>query len=102
MRKCGRIDHHQIGRGNPRPSVFVILLTNKQQTFERSYHAAGWLVIAPRISFRKGSATATIARATLTGALTVTDREAFVRAACQGIGRARAFGCGLLQIVPLV
>lgn len=74
-------------------------------------HGAGWGFAVEESSlqvtdvevdrFRKGSATATIARATLTGSLTVTDREAFVRAACQGIGRARAFGCGLLQIVPL-
>ena len=34
------------------------------------------------------------------GLVVVREREAFVRAACQGIGRARAFGCGLLQIVP--
>ena len=36
--------------------------------------------------FRKGTATATIARATLTGELTVTEREAFVRAACARLG----------------
>ena len=50
--------------------------------------------------FSKDGATATIARATLTGHLAVTDRDSFVRSVCQGIGRARAFGCGLLQIVP--
>ena len=50
--------------------------------------------------FSKGTGMATIARATLTGSLRVRERESFIRAACQGIGRARAFGCGLLQIVP--
>ncbi len=50
--------------------------------------------------FSKGTGTATIARATLTGSLQVREREAFVRAVCQGIGKARAFGCGLLQIIP--
>ena len=50
--------------------------------------------------FSKGGGVATIARATLGGTLRVTDREAFVRAVCRGIGRARAFGCGLLQISP--
>ena len=50
--------------------------------------------------FNKDGATATIARATLVGQLVVTERDAFARAVCQGIGRARAFGCGLLQVVP--
>lgn len=64
-------------------------------------HAASLLVTDMQADrFRKGAATATIARATLTGRLRVTDRDAFVRSVCQGVGRARAFGCGLLQIVP--
>ena len=50
--------------------------------------------------FNKDGATATIAKATLVGQLTVMERDSFVQAVCQGIGRARAFGCGLLQIVP--
>ena len=48
----------------------------------------------------KGPATATIAKARLTGLLDVAERSAFIHAACNGIGRAKAFGCGLLQIVP--
>ena len=47
----------------------------------------------------KGSQ-ATIARATVTGALHVTDRSAFIKSVHCGIGRAKAFGCGLLQIIP--
>lgn len=43
----------------------------------------------------------TMARATLQGVLRVTDRETFTRSFSRGIGRGRAFGCGLLQIVPL-
>jgi len=42
----------------------------------------------------------TMARATLQGVLQVTDREIFVNSFSRGIGRGRAFGCGLLQIVP--
>jgi len=42
----------------------------------------------------------TIARATLQGVLRVTDRERFKESFARGIGRGRAFGCGLLQIVP--
>ncbi|MFB8830505.1 type I-E CRISPR-associated protein Cas6/Cse3/CasE [Azotobacter sp. CWF10] len=44
----------------------------------------------------------TIAQAHVQGQLVVTDRNRFRLAFSQGIGRARAFGCGLLQIVPLI
>ncbi|GAB3395417.1 type I-E CRISPR-associated protein Cas6/Cse3/CasE [Azotobacter armeniacus] len=44
----------------------------------------------------------TIAQAHVQGLLVVTDRSRFRLAFAQGIGRARAFGCGLLQIVPLI
>lgn len=42
----------------------------------------------------------TINRARIAGHLTVTDKNLFRRAFTSGIGRQRAFGCGLLQIVP--
>ena len=35
------------------------------------------------------------------GVLRVTDRERFKESFVKGIGRGRAFGCGLLQIVPV-
>ncbi len=44
----------------------------------------------------------TIAQAHVQGLLCVTDRAQFKRSFTQGIGRARAYGCGLLQIVPLI
>ncbi|TKD34326.1 type I-E CRISPR-associated protein Cas6/Cse3/CasE [Azotobacter chroococcum] len=44
----------------------------------------------------------TIAQAHVQGQLVVTDRSRFRLAFSQGIGRARTFGCGLLQIVPLI
>lgn len=40
--------------------------------------------------------------ATLNGVLTVENRDDFVRSFKLGIGRGRAFGCGLLQITPLI
>lgn len=43
----------------------------------------------------------TIQRASLKGVLEVTDGRQFSSSFCQGIGRGRAFGCGLLKIVPL-
>lgn len=44
----------------------------------------------------------TIGQAHIQGILHITDKEKFTRSFTQGIGRARAFGCGLLQIVPVV
>lgn len=44
----------------------------------------------------------TLAQALVQGQLTVTDRERFQDSFMRGIGRGRAFGCGLLQIVPLL
>jgi CRISPR system Cascade subunit CasE len=43
----------------------------------------------------------TLAQAHLTGVLRVTNPETFRNSFANGIGRGRAFGCGLLQIVPL-
>ena len=44
----------------------------------------------------------TLAQAHLQGQLRVTDRTQFQASFAQGIGRGRAFGCGLLQLVPLI
>lgn len=52
-------------------------------------------------NFEKSGQTVTHGSATLKGHLTVTDHERFMQSFCQGIGRGRAFGFGLLQIVPL-
>ena len=43
----------------------------------------------------------TVAQAHIQGQLEVTDRAQFHNSFVRGIGRARTFGCGLLQIVPL-
>lgn len=42
-----------------------------------------------------------IVRATYVGALEVTDPDALRQTLCQGLGRARAYGCGLLTLAPL-
>lgn len=44
----------------------------------------------------------TLSKAHLQGALEVTDRQRFQQSFAHGIGRGRAFGCGLLQIVPIL
>ena len=52
-------------------------------------------------AFEKDGRKITHGSATLKGALTVTDRDRFVKSFTKGIGRGRAFGFGLLEIVPL-
>jgi CRISPR system Cascade subunit CasE len=44
----------------------------------------------------------TLAQAHVQGLLKVTDGTQFHNSFARGIGRARAFGCGLLQVVPLL
>ena len=44
----------------------------------------------------------TLAQAHVQGQLDVIDRERFRHSFASGIGRGRSFGCGLLQVVPLV
>jgi len=50
--------------------------------------------------FEKNGQTITQGQAKLIGRLTVTDKAKFVQSFQNGIGRGRAFGCGLLQIIP--
>lgn len=44
----------------------------------------------------------TMAQASVQGTLKVTDQQQFINSFSQGIGRGRAFGCGLLQLMPFV
>lgn len=44
----------------------------------------------------------TIGQAHIQGLLRITDKDQFINSFTQGIGRARAYGCGLLQIVPVI
>lgn len=44
----------------------------------------------------------TIGQANIQGLLQVSDPQQFKNSFAKGIGRARAYGCGLLQIVPVI
>lgn len=50
----------------------------------------------------KQPADITLQQATLSGYFTVTDRTCFQHSFTHGIGRGRGFGCGLLQITPVI
>lgn len=78
---------------------------------ERSAHNWGFSVDPLRLQVDDVSVTQfkgkaeryiTLQQATLSGYLTVTDPERFALSVASGLGRGRAFGCGLLQVVPLI
>ena len=53
------------------------------------------------VTFRKDNRKVTLSQADLRGTLEVTDKDIFSESFANGIGRGRAFGCGLLQIIPV-
>lgn len=54
------------------------------------------------LEFNKKEQPVTIARARISGSLNVLDQEKLRHSFQLGIGRAKAFGCGFLQIIPIV
>ena len=52
-------------------------------------------------SFMHAGTKATLSTAVFDGVLEVVDEELLRQALCCGIGRAKAFGCGLMTIAPL-
>lgn len=77
--------------------------------FSQKADAAGFLVDRDRLAitgkrveyFPKGNGFVTMVQFDLAGTLKVTDQDRFSAAFFRGLGRGRAFGCGLLQIVPI-
>lgn len=51
--------------------------------------------------FKKREHCITLEKASIKGVLKVLDRDTFIRSFQTGLGRGKAFGCGLLQIVPV-
>ncbi|GAA3868786.1 type I-E CRISPR-associated protein Cas6/Cse3/CasE [Saccharothrix violaceirubra] len=54
----------------------------------------------PRRTGGKADATITVDTVRFDGHLVITDAEAFTHAIVAGVGRAKAYGCGLLTIAP--
>ena len=52
------------------------------------------------LQFEKKGQRVTLGQATLAGLLRVRDASRFAQSFMRGVGRGKAFGCGLLQIVP--
>lgn len=53
------------------------------------------------LRFKKSGKMVTIEQAKVSGILSVIDRDLFKKSFFSGLGRAKAFGCGLLQICPV-
>lgn len=72
---------------------------------ERTGEPAVTVVGREHLKFRRRKegqeAQVSIRRVTFEGALRVTDAELFRKALVQGVGRAKAYGCGLMTVVPL-
>ena len=51
-----------------------------------------------RQQFKRQGKTVTLRVVTYDGILTISDRDAFLRTLCAGLGRARAYGCGLITL----
>ncbi|RMG40944.1 MAG: type I-E CRISPR-associated protein Cas6/Cse3/CasE [Candidatus Dadabacteria bacterium] len=77
---------------------------------ERASNSWGFIVAPDEIqlddlkvlSFKaKKGQQVTISQAAISGILAVKERDRFKHSFTHGIGRARAFGCGLLQVVPI-
>lgn len=61
-----------------------------------------WVDRVDVLQFKKDTHSITVMQAHLEGTLTVTNKEAFMESVTKGIGRGRAYGCGLLQVTPLI
>lgn len=53
------------------------------------------------VQFNKDGKHVTLAKAVFTGRMKVTDRDVFKKSVKEGIGKGKAFGFGLLQVMPL-
>ncbi|GAK82817.1 CRISPR-associated protein Cse3 family [Vibrio ponticus] len=80
-----------------------------QWFIERAPASWGFSVTAPQLQVEQVSVLqfeakhrVTLQQAKLSGYLTVTNKDLFASSVANGIGRGRSFGCGLLQIVPVI
>lgn len=58
------------------------------------------ILMRERTTFKRGEHKVTLRRVTYQGRLAVTDHQSFRRTLTHGIGKAKAYGCGLLTLAP--
>lgn len=71
--------------------------------FDATEGGAPTVAVTRRLTrqFRRQGQTVTLVTAQFDGVLTVSDAELLREALCQGVGPAKAYGCGLLTLAPL-
>ena len=68
-----------------------------------SVQEGGFIVDDIRVDrFKKADHIVTLEKARISGVLSVVNPALFRQAVCGGIGHGKAFGCGLLQVAPIV
>lgn len=72
--------------------------TNGFRIVDGEHGTTAAIVSSGTDSFQRGGQTVKVTSATITGVLQVADAEKFIAALTGGIGRSKAFGCGLLTI----
>ena len=69
-------------------------------TIESDYPSIGADIVQREVRrFKRGGKTVTLSTVTFEGVLQVTDAELFRKSMAEGIGRAKAYGCGLLTVI---
>lgn len=81
-------------------------LTDREDQFGASFTGEAGEVTAittksERRVFRREKCTVTIQQVTFEGSLEVTDANKLREVLCNGIGKARGYGCGLLTLAPM-
>jgi CRISPR system Cascade subunit CasE len=89
-------------RGHDNIAQWFIERASKSWGFEVSRHQVEVGKIEVLRFKGKQQRNITIGQAHVQGLLRITDKEQFASSFTHGIGRARAYGCGLLQIVPAI
>ena len=96
-------------KGRKRGKVKAITIVPKQREWlKRQSIAKGFLLQEDRFdvvqsewkTIKKAGKEIQIFASTFEGVLTVTDTEAFCKSLTEGIGREKAFGMGLLTVIP--
>ncbi|WP_295715833.1 type I-E CRISPR-associated protein Cas6/Cse3/CasE [uncultured Mitsuokella sp.] len=109
FRFCGNPVHSKKTAGSKGRGTIVPHVTAAQQEewFCRKSEQAGFSIDSMTIvqrdirKFSRQGKTVTLHTATFEGILQITDVEKFRQSICTGIGRAKAYGCGLLTLARL-
>lgn len=108
FRFCGNPVHSVKEKGNTRGKVMPhVTVAQQKEWFQKKSKHAGFsletfaLVQRDIKKFTRQGKTVTLHMAVFEGILKITDADLFRKTLCTGIGRAKAYGCGLLTLGQL-